>query len=358
MAGLAFYAPMKSPNHPVPSGDREMARSLMKALLRGDQGEKIQLVSEMRCYDGKGDSSYQDRMFREAEQEAQRLLKKADWDAWVTYHNYYKAPDLLGPVVSRALGIPYFQIEATRASKRLGGPWDRFEQAAQTAIKAANAIFYVTQLDGESLRPHLRQEQQLVHLAPFLPRESLPDALRPERPTILSVAMMRPGAKLASYRIIAEVLKHLEGEWTYEIAGDGPARAEIEALFAPFGHRVRFLGQLDKAGVEFALARATVFLWPGANEAFGMVYLEAQAAGVPVVAQDRPGVRDVLPSSALVRVDDFPAMAAAVSRLLVDKAHWALRATQAQAWIHDRHLIGTAEKRLWSVIGPYLKGVA
>jgi glycosyltransferase involved in cell wall biosynthesis len=39
--------------------------------------------------------------------------------------------------------------------------------------------------------------------------------------------------------------------------------------------------------------QASLLFWPGVNEAFGLTYLEAQAAGVPVVAQNRPGVCDV-----------------------------------------------------------------
>ena len=50
---VAFYAPLKSPNHPLPSGDRTMARLLMKALDRA--GYAPQLASEMRTLDKAGD---------------------------------------------------------------------------------------------------------------------------------------------------------------------------------------------------------------------------------------------------------------------------------------------------------------
>jgi glycosyltransferase involved in cell wall biosynthesis len=63
---------------------------------------------------------------------------------------------------------------------------------------------------------------------------------------------------------------------------------------APFGDAVRFLGALDGTALQAAYSDAALLIWPGVNEAFGMVYLEAQAMGLSVVAQDRPGVRDVL----------------------------------------------------------------
>ena len=353
MARIAFYAPMKSPNHPVPSGDREMARGIMAALGDPARGAEVELVSEFRCYDGKGDAAAQVRLFAEAEAEVERLLDKGPWDAWVTYHNYYKAPDLLGPKVAKALGIPYILAEATRAAKRLGGTWDRFARASDAACDTANAILYLTALDAEGLAPYRRDDQPFVHLPPFLMRETLPDA--PQGATILSVGMMRHGDKFASYEIIAGALAHLPGDWIYEIAGDGPARAEVEALFARFGDRVRFLGELNADEMQQAYQRALVFLWPGVNEAFGMVYLEAQAAGVPAIAQDRPGVRDVVPSSGLVRVGSEGELANAVAVLLRDDTVWASRSQEAQDLIRERHLLGSARHTLWSVLDPLLE---
>ena len=355
MARIAFYAPMKSPNHPTPSGDREMARGLRAALADPAQGIEAELVSEFRCYDGQGDAATQDRLFAEAGAEAERLVQKGGWQAWVTYHNYYKAPDLLGPAVARALGIPYFLVEATRAAKRFGGPWDRFAHAADAACDAADAIFYFTEQDGEGLRPYERPGQPLVRLHPFLRLTERPAPVVPRGDTILSVGMMRAGAKLASYRIIAETLSQLGAGWRSQIVGDGPMRSEVEALFAPFGAQVQFLGEMDSAGLQALYQGARVLLWPGVNEAFGMVYLEAQANSLPVVAEDRPGVRDVVPRGGLVEQGRPGALATAVEALMKDDGLWQSRSREAAAWISDRHLLGAARTTLWSVLGPALE---
>ncbi len=47
---IAFYAPMKSPHHPVPSGDRLMARLLIRALEMA--GHSVELLSEFRIHAG------------------------------------------------------------------------------------------------------------------------------------------------------------------------------------------------------------------------------------------------------------------------------------------------------------------
>lgn len=331
-----------------------MARGVMAALQDPDRSATVDLVSEFRSYDGRGDRALQDRLFAEADAEISRLTDVGGWDAWVTYHCYYKAPDLLGPQVAAALNIPYLQIEATRAAKRFGGPWDRFARVADASCDMANAIFYLTELDFEGLHPYQTSGQPLKHLRPFLNRETLPNAS--EGHTILSVGMMRRGDKFASYEIIAETLSHLQGDWVYEIAGDGPARPEVETLFAPFGDKVRFLGELGADGLREAYARARVFFWPGVNEAFGMVYLEAQAAGVPVVAQNRHGVRDVVPINALVAPQNLPGLAKKIQSLLQSKAMWQTQSARARKLIAERHLLGAARERLWSVIEPQLEG--
>lgn len=343
MGKLAFYAPMKPPNHPTPSGDRQMARNLMAAL--GD----VDLVSELRLYEGKGDAKVQANLQAQAETEAQRLIKRGgDWQAWVTYHNYYKAPDIIGPLVSRALNIPYIQIESTRSPKRLNGPWSRFAALAEAASDHADLIFYFTDRDFVALDHHKPPHQTLAKLHPFLPSETLPDAALLNSKTILTVAMLRAGDKLASYEIIAEALPLLTTpDWKLEIAGDGAARDQIMALFAPFGERITFLGQLDQSALQTAYHNAAAFLWPGVNEAFGMVYLEAQAAGVPVVAQDRMGVRDVVHPDGLVPTEKgAAALACTLDNVLQSTPLRKTRSLAARAFISKNHLLATARKTL------------
>ncbi len=305
---LAFYAPLKPPGHPVPSGDRAMARAVRDALAR--DGARVDLAATLRSRDGAGDAGVQQHLTEEAAALVPEITARgraAGWQAWITYHNYYKAPDLIGPAVARALDIPYLLIEATRARKRLGGPWDRFAQAAEAACDAAAAVFYLTARDGEALQAYAPPGQRHIHLRPFLPRATLPaaaDAPAGGQMRLLSVGMMRVAAKRASYTLIAETLAQLRGDWRLEIAGDGPDRSTVEALMAPFAPRVRFLGALEAAALEAAYLRSHALLWPGVDEAFGMTYLEAQAHGLPVIAQNRPGVRDVLFPRAYPAVED------------------------------------------------------
>lgn len=349
---LAFYAPMKAPDHTVPSGDRAMARGLVAALEHG--GAQVTIAASLRSRDGTGDAQVQARLMDEAAALCPAIIAqgaRAGWQAWVTYHNYYKAPDLIGPNVARALGIPYLLIEATRARKRLGGPWDRFARAAEVACDAAQVVFYLTERDSAALKSYASANQHLIHLPPFLARSDLPPLAQGSG--LLSVGMMRAGAKMASYQLIADTLTQTPGDWQLELAGDGPARAQVERAMASLAGRVRFLGQLDADKLACAYARAGALIWPGVDEAFGMIYLEAQAHGLPVIAQDRPGVRDVLYPRAYPAVEEGAKALARFTRETLDTPP---APSDIRAHIAARHLLPAAARTLRR--GIALAGVA
>ena len=83
--------------------------------------------------------------------------------------------------------------------------------------------------------------------------------------------------------------------WTLTVIGDGPARDAVRAMFAEFSAgRIEWLGEKPATEVVDLLYRGGTFVWPGTGEAYGIAYMEAQAAGLPVVAQKTAGVPEVV----------------------------------------------------------------
>ncbi len=76
------------------------------------------------------------------------------------------------------------------------------------------------------------------------------------------------------------------------IVGNGPAREALEAQFA--GTNTKFMGYMQGEALSQAYASADIFVFPSALETFGLVVVEAMAAGLPVVASRVGGVRDVV----------------------------------------------------------------
>lgn len=358
---------MKAAGHPVPSGDREMARALLAALQRA--GHEVETACRLRSYDGLGDPERQARLGAIGRRLAQRLAGRYRRRSaatrprlWFTYHLYHKAPDWLGPAVSRTLGIPYVVAEASHGSKQATGPWAAGHHAAAAAIAAADRIFGLNPADAKGILPLLRDPGSLVPMAPFIDHDAFADAadrreglrlslardhcLDPGVPWLLTVAMMRPGAKLASFRILGEALGCLKDRpWHLLVVGDGPARADVERALAPLGERVRNLGERDRRDLPGIYAGADLYLWPAVNEAFGVAFLEAQAAGLPVVAGRTGGVGEVVTdgeTGLLVPVGDPARFARSTAALLDDSDRRHRMGRAAQTRIGHRHSLATA----------------
>ena len=133
--------------------------------------------------------------------------------------------------------------------------------------------------------------------------------------------MMRTRDKLDSYRVLAEALGRLKDKpWRALLVGDGPARGEVEAMMAPLTASACALpAPCRTPNCPRHMPSADLYLWPAINEAYGMAFLEAQAAGLPVVAGRTGGVPAVVAdgvTGVLTPIGDAAAFAAATARLL------------------------------------------
>ena len=344
-----------------------MARLLTKALQAA--GFDPTLASTLRTFDRTGDGAVQEHVRAQSATEADRLIavyrdRPADRRPrlWFTYHVYYKAPDWLGPTVADALEIPYVIAEGSRADKRAEGAWATGHVGAEAALDRADAIFVMTEADREALQKAKPDRQLLLDLPPFLDLEEwAASSFQPKDSEtalrFLTVAMIRPGAKLASYRILADALAQFRThEWTLDIVGEGDAWPEVERLFSRFGGRVRFHGKVeDRARLAQLYSRADLFLWPAVDEAYGMALLEAQAFGCPVVAGSYGGVASVVrngETGVLTVPGDTAAFTEAI-RALIDSPgrRQAVGAAARRFVAEERGLRQTAE-RLRSALLP------
>jgi glycosyltransferase involved in cell wall biosynthesis len=204
--------------------------------------------------------------------------------------------------------------------------------------------------------PLLRSPERWFALPPFVDARAYrnPGRAAAAAPRLIAVAMMRPGDKLASYRVLGTALACLlDRQWSLEIVGDGPARAEVEHALTPLGEHVTYAGALDLAGVAARLAAADLFVWPAINEAFGLALLEAQASGLPVVAGASGGVGDIVEdgiTGRLVPPGDAEAFAAAVRDLLDNHALRLRMGQAAREKVLRQHDLGAAATNLGALI--------
>jgi glycosyltransferase involved in cell wall biosynthesis len=154
-----------------------------------------------------------------------------------------------------------------------------------------------------------------------------PPAPRPASgpPTLLSVARQYPRKNTRALLAALPRVRRAVPEATLRVVGAGPELPALRARAARLGLDgcVTFLGPLPEARVRAEYADARVFCLPSLQEGFGIVFLEAMAAGLPGVAGNAGAVPEVVPdgeAGLLVAPRDPEALAAALVRLLTDRA--------------------------------------
>jgi glycosyltransferase involved in cell wall biosynthesis len=293
---IAYYMPFKPMGHKNPSGDLVTGTELFNHL--AERNHTIELASMLRCrwiY-------YRPAIWLQYLIEKKQIIKKyrpGKPDLWISYHSYYKAPDLLGSSCSRALDIPYviFQgIYSTKRKKKLktlpGFLLNR------KVLLSADLIITNKKKDLKNLR-RIVPEDRVTYIAPGInpddfnfsteSRERLRKKWNPaNRPIILTAAMFRPGVKTEGIKQVITTCTQLAAtgrDYRLWICGDGACRSELQKMADKLlPGKVRFLGKIPRSKMYRYYSAADIFAFPGIEESLGLVYLEAQACGLPVVA--------------------------------------------------------------------------
>ena len=164
-----------------------------------------------------------------------------------------------------------------------------------------------------------RSEPARVHIAGALP---LPDD------AFLLVTVGRQVRRKGFVWFIENVMPKLPERVIFWLAGDGPERENIEAAIERAGlqQRVRCLGKISEEELVELYRRGKLFVMPnivvpGDMEGFGIVMLEAGACGLPTLAADLEGIRDVIDDGVngwFAPTEDAEAFAARIKSLLDD----------------------------------------
>lgn len=133
-------------------------------------------------------------------------------------------------------------------------------------------------VDAEKFNPRYRSDAMRDHLSQGNPDDTL----------LLYVGRLSAEKQID---LLKPILEQVPGT-RLAIVGSGPAREELEAHFA--GTRTHFVGYLTGEALAQAYASADMFVFPSSMETFGLVVVEAMAAGLPVVASRVGGVREVV----------------------------------------------------------------
>ena len=349
---IAYYMPFKPMGHKHPSGDLVIGTELFNYLQ--NRQHRIELVSKLRC---RWIYNRPLELLRLAGERQQSLnhCREMQPDLWLSYHSYYKAPDLLGPWCSRALNLPYVIFQGIYSTKRrrqlktLPG-----FLLNRKALLSASLVFTNKKRDLKNLK-RLLPDNRLSYIAPGIHphlfkfagewREELQRQWQIQDETIImTAAMMRPGVKTEGLaRVIESCAKLVQRGLSLRliIAGDGLCRPQLEKKAVDLlPGKVLFVGQIRREELYRYYSAADVFAFPGVEESLGMVYLEAQSCNLPVVAcQDWGGGEAVIDrQTGLLTLADTPeAFTAAIGSLIEDSNLRRNLAAEAGKHIRTRH---------------------
>lgn len=144
------------------------------------------------------------------------------------------------------------------------------------------------------------------------------------RPTVLAVARMYPRKRLADLLQAAVVLRGRIPEVQIRIVGEGPESRRLRDLHVTLGlgSTVEFRGEVSRPELAVEYVSADCFCLPSVQEGFGIVFAEAMAAGLPIVACRAAAVPEVVEdrrTGLLVNSRRPDELAMAMETLLVNK---------------------------------------
>lgn len=217
-----------------------------------------------------------------------------------------------------------FASEHSTSNRRRNTLWGKL--ADSFTYRPYEKVVCVSQGVEEAIlvwKPALKSKTVVIHNGARL------DLFKPvdrssfhEPPVILSVGRLSPAK---NYQVALKAVAHLIEKtglvFKWLIAGDGGLRTELVQLASELGLDgvVEFLGARED--VPEMIRDADIFFIPSAWEGFGIAAVEAMASGLPVVAGDVPGLREVVGSGTGLLVDpaSTEAMAGALQKLLGDE---------------------------------------
>jgi glycosyltransferase involved in cell wall biosynthesis len=165
-----------------------------------------------------------------------------------------------------------------------------------------------------------------------------------EEPVVFTAAMFRPDVKTEGLRWVIRACGELcrrGNSLRLVIAGDGKDKRKLQKLAGEhLPQRVHFVGNIPRSEMYRYYSAGDVFVFPGIRESLGMVFLEAQACGLPVVAFENAGVSEAVQDGKtgyLVPMYALEAFVQAIQRLLLDNDLRRRMGGRAQAYVRSYH---------------------
>jgi teichuronic acid biosynthesis glycosyltransferase TuaC len=215
-------------------------------------------------------------------------------------------------------------------------------RATSAAFAAARLVLANSDGVERACRELGARDTRVVRLGTDVPeRRGFPSVRLPGPTTLVTVAHLVARKRHADVLRALWLLRDRAPDLRYLVVGDGPEREPLRRLAGELGldGRVELAGQLPHAEALERARGCDVFVMPSVDEAFGVAYVEAMAAGLPAIGtRGEPGpeeIGSVGPGLRLVPPGDVEALAAEIEALAADAAWRADLGERARATVQE-----------------------
>jgi glycosyltransferase involved in cell wall biosynthesis len=244
--------------------------------------------------------------------------------------------------------------------------WRRLPWIARAAAREADAVIATSGYTAREFCYYNRVDPAKTVIIPLANSLAVKAYSKPpdDRLRLLAITRMSQSDSYKGVDFVLEAVRLARNARTsisLEIVGDGDDRARLENLTHRLGvqNLVNFRGRATDRALQETLSNSHVFVLPSKKEGFGLVYLEAMAAGLPCIAANHGGVPEVVEhgeNGFLVEYGDFRQMAF-YFRALADSPDLYLRMSDAALKRAETFSLA-AMRRSWEDLAGRLEGVS
>jgi glycosyltransferase involved in cell wall biosynthesis len=210
---------------------------------------------------------------------------------------------------------------------------EHVRRAARVMVTSRYCAEQVKKLYGVTQEPVIVPE--LIELEEWSELLAAQRAHETDRFTVLSVGRFYRRKRLDVLLRAAVLLRERIPGLEIRIVGNGPCAGSLHRLARELrlGRTVTWLGDVSRSRLAAEYHDASLFCLPSVQEGFGIVLLEAMAAGNPIVASRAAAIPEVAPHAEFAEPDDPAALAGAIERLWRSPEARAAQARAGSQWV-------------------------
>ena len=241
---------------------------------------------------------------------------------------------LLGVHLSQRLGVPVVGIEhLARFNEQTLDKWGFTKNEADYAYHNIHKLISVSQTLRDAIYRHFRVDSVVVHNLVGKEFSYQPNNTSHPLTFVTTGSLIhRKGFDLL-IEALHRVNRQLPEGWQCNIIGGGEKQAELQQQIesVQLQEHIHLVGQKNKQEIVQLLQQSDVFVLPSRSETFGVVYIEANACGLPIIATDCGGPKDIVTpqNGLLIPVEDMESLANAILHMATHLSNYDRQAIAA-----------------------------